>query len=204
MTDYMKTFIANINEIKWILILPFFAVLYGLTNRIWFKKKPLIFELPIDKKIPVIPWTIYIYHTWFPLMIIVFYLMAINNKEVFYHMVASYSLGTVLCLLFFILFQNEVPRRDSLEGPGFARYLLRKTRLVDNPYNGFPSIHVFTSFICILGLIFGNLNPLFTYFAIFHFIVIIITTLTTKQHVIVDIPGGIIFALFSWFIIGWK
>lgn len=201
MTQYMKLFWMNISEIRWILILPFFAVIYGLLNRTWFNKKPYIWELPIDRKIPVIPWTVYIYHTWFPLMIVVFYIMAIFNKPVFYHLVRAYSLGSVLCFLVFLFFQNEVPRHDRLEGPGFARSLLRSTRLVDNPYNGFPSIHVFTSSVCVAGLIAGGLNPIFTAVSVLWFILIIITTVTTKQHVVIDIPGGILFAAISWFLI---
>lgn len=77
----------------------------------------------------------------------------------------------------------------------FSR-LLGLTYGVDNPYCGFPSIHVI---LCTLTIIFvWQLKGAKTWFKVLvslYFTVIAITTTTTKQHVVLDIPGGIAYAL---------
>ncbi|HZK42355.1 MAG TPA: phosphatase PAP2 family protein, partial [Clostridia bacterium] len=68
----------------------------------------------------------------------------------------------------------------------------------DNPYCGFPSIHVI---LCTLTILFiwklDAVKPWFKVLVSLYFTAVAITTVTTKQHVVLDIPGGILYALLA-------
>lgn len=187
-------------ELRWIALVIGLSVIYGFCNRLWFGKKPLILVLPIDRQIPLLPWTVFIYNMWYPILLLSCALLAIYEKAVFGRFLAAYTLASVASFAIFIFFQNEVPRAYELTGKNVAEKLLRFTWRMDNPYNGFPSIHVLACTMTILAIQASSLPFSFKTFIWVSQLLIIGSTLTTKQHVVLDLLGGSSLALLGWFL----
>ena len=197
-SNIIDLFITNWSDLKWISLLFILSIIFVLIDRPWFGKKPFNLALPMDYKIPVIPWTIFIYNSWYPILIVTVGLLAIFDKPVYYHFMTAYVIGCLACYLIFIFFQNEVPRSGELIGDGLAQSLLRLTRKVNRPYNGFPSIHIFACTMTILAVQTSSLPTGFKVFIWFSQLGIAIATLTTRQHVLLDVAGGSFMASLAW------
>lgn len=155
-------------------------------------------EIAFDSKIPLLPWTVLIYHSWAPLIITLIGYYLLRDRDLFRRYVLTMIVGQLMANATFPFFQTMVPRPEAQVAQAtdiFSR-LLGLTYGVDNPYCGFPSIHVI---LCTLTIIFvWQLKGAKTWFKVLvslYFTVIAITTTTTKQHVVLDIPGGIAYAL---------
>jgi membrane-associated phospholipid phosphatase len=165
------------------------ALLYFPLNR----RKPLYYwKTRFDDKLPLIPVFVvpYILHT--PFIAMSFWLL--STTPIFRNFLTAQLLCFCLGCLFWLIFPNGV-KRPKLESKGGYK-LLNFIYKHDGDTNGTPSGHVFTTSICIyffheypIGEVVGS--------AIIIGIFIIISTIFTKQHYIVDVVGGVIFALFS-------
>lgn len=84
--------------------------------------------------------------------------------------------------------------RPTVTGDSFLEVWLRMTHAVDDQFAGFPSCHVMTTTALILGVNTssqrGKIKALVTAYGL----LIIATTVLVKQHVFLDIPGGILYA----------
>lgn len=198
MQFFIQTMIEHWPQLRWLSIVILLSILYALCNRQWFGRPLLHLTLPIDQKIPLIPWTIYIYNLWYPIMLFTFALLAIYDKAVFSHLIPAYTLSTLASFMIFIFFQNEVPRLTQVSGNSLAERLLRFTRKMDNPYNGFPSIHVLACTMTILAVQSSTLPDACKVFIWVSQLMIIAATLTTKQHVVLDLAGGSFMAILGW------
>ena len=146
----------------------------------------------------ILLWTIFIYNSWYPILIFTVALLAIFDNPVYHHFMLAYVIGCLACYIIFIFFQNEVPRSGELKGDGLAQSLLRLTRKVNRPYNGFPSIHIFACTMTILAVQTSTLPLGFKLFIWVSQLGIAISTLTTRQHVLLDVAGGIFMASLAW------
>lgn len=197
-SNIIDLFIANWSDLKWIGLLFILSIIFVLIDRPWFGKQPFSLALPSDYKIPVIPWTIFIYNSWYPILIFTVALLAIFDNPVYHHFMLAYVIGCLACYIIFIFFQNEVPRSGELKGDGLAQSLLRLTRKINRPYNGFPSIHIFACTMTILAVQTSTLPLGFKLFIWVSQLGIAISTLTTRQHVLLDVAGGIFMASLAW------
>lgn len=74
---------------------------------------------------------------------------------------------------------------------------------VDAADNLFPSIHCLVSWLCWIGVRKRKDIPtIYRYISLIASLLVCISTLTTKQHVIVDVIGGIALAECSYMIAG--
>lgn len=199
--ELISTAKYNIVEVRQLLVLPVLSVLYLIWDRVWFGKKPYEWDMEIDKKIPVIPWTVFIYNSWYPSMILIYFLIAVDHKDVFYQLIPAYILVHIVSFLFYMFFQNKVVR-GKIPGNGFASWVLNITRHANNPYNGCPSVHVSTCTLTIIASIASGFSPVLTLFIVVYKTAIIISTLTTEQHVFIDVVWGVILGIAAWFTVG--
>lgn len=192
---------SNINEVRQLLLLPVLSVLYLLVDRKWFGKEPYEWNIPLDDKIPIIPWTVFIYNSWYPVMILIYFKIAVEDKTVFTRLIPAYLLIHLISLTFFMFFQNKVIRRE-IPGNGLSSKLLYITRHADNPYNGCPSVHVSTSTLTILAVLASVFSPAFKILVFIWQTLIIISTLTTEQHITVDVIFGTLTGIICWMLAG--
>lgn len=156
------------------------------------------FALPVDSTIPLIPWTIVIYYGCFlhwGLHYICVAKLGNRNTRQFY--AADFLIKSVSFLFFLCL--PTVTHRPEVTGTGFWNDAIRFLYWMDKPYNLFPSIHCSVSWLCWISVRKNTQVPKwYRYFALIAAIAVCLSTLTTRQHVLVDIAGGLLVAEVCW------
>jgi membrane-associated phospholipid phosphatase len=192
--------VSRKTKTKYVLFLfSFYFLSYFLIQSVITSGHNLLTSL--DQLIPFVPEFIWIYHTLIPVFIITTMIL-IERKSVFYTAFFSVLLASIVMNLFYIYFPVTYPRDMwQLTEPSLSGFFVELTRRVDGANNAFPSGHVTLS--CLLTLLIGLTNfakrynwlqPLYAVWAI----LIAASTLTLKQHFIVDVVSGIILALMCY------
>lgn len=167
-------------------------ILYVLLNNSDRGSRSLVTKL--DNSMPFIKEFIVPYIIWYAFIFFTLAYLCYKDKETFYITVVSYNLGLIASYITFFLFQTHVPRPE-LSGNDIFTKLVMIIYGNDQPYNCFPSIHVLTSFLMVKAIMASkcknktNLSIIWTLS-----VLIILSTLFVKQHVILDAVSGIIYA----------
>ena len=156
------------------------------------------FALPVDSTIPLIPWTIVIYYGCFLHWGIHYICVAkLGNRNTRQFYAADFLIKSVSFLFFLCL--PTVTHRPEVTGTGFWNDTIRFLYWMDKPYNLFPSIHCSVSWLCWISVRKNTQVPKwYRYFALIAAIAVCLSTLTTRQHVLVDIAGGLLVAEVCW------
>ncbi len=155
-------------------------------------------SIPFDQVIPLWPWTIVIYMTWAPLIILLAAVIFFYDRHLMRRYLITMGVGQLMANLTFPFFQTIIPRpyEQVFAGTDIFSKMLAIVYRVDNHYCGFPSIHVIN---CVITMVlvwsFRKAKTWVKLLVTLYFGVIAITTVTTKQHVFLDIPGGIVYGL---------
>lgn len=121
---------------------------------------------------------------------IVNYILISNiNKEHCYRFLTADLLGKLICGIIYINFPTTNIRPNIIT-PDIFSDVLKFLYSIDAADNLFPSIHCLVSWYCFVGLRNCEVIPVwYRYFSLFMAIMICISTLATKQHVIIDVLG---------------
>ena len=158
------------------------------------------FTLPIDRRIPFVPWTILIYWGCYIFWILNYCLSAAGTRGS--RFLAAHFLGECVCFLFFILMPTTMERPQIVETTIFDT-LIKMTYSVDQADNLLPSIHCFVSWLCFIGVRDDREIPKWYRIAsLLMAVAVCISTLTVKQHVIIDVVAGILLAEASYLAAG--
>ena len=143
----------------------------------------------LDRAIPFLPWTMAIYMTFYPMLLVVAY---VCDAEEFGRLLWAVMAANFTCYVFFILLTSHYPRPhpDVIESVFWRRFFLQ-IFAVDPPGNTFPSIHVALTFL--VGLRMRLRRGGWIWFA--WCLAICVSTLTVKQHYAADLLAGIGVAL---------
>lgn len=161
-------------------------------------KTPYNIALPIDAQIPLIPWTVLIY--WGGIVFwIVNYIAGVKyDKGNGYRFIAAHYIGVIISFFFFVFFPTEI-LRPEVTGNSFCEWILTLTYRVDEGNNCFPSMHCFFSWLSWIGVRRNRHIPgIYQVISLLIAVSICISTLTVKQHFLVDVPAGIILAEISY------
>lgn len=173
-----------------------FIVCYLIPNHFGFIKATNLYLFNFETKIPFISWTVWIYMSDYVYVVLAFMLLKekININKAFY----SFLFFCVSSMLVFYIYPTTFPR-PVVEYVGVNGILLKLLHNIDTPNNCFPSLHVGMSFL----LSYFYLYEQKKYFPLFFLwsILISLSTLSTKQHYFVDILGGIILSIVSFYVI---
>lgn len=171
----------------------FFIISYIIPNRFQFLEPKALPMLLIDKIMPIVPWTIFIYLSeWFIYLIV---LSFIFDKLTFRRLLLSFMLTFLISMCVFFLYPTIITDRPNVDGVGITYLLFKLLHFIDNPVNCFPSQHV--AIVTIPPIIFWKYNKKLSLLFWIWAILVSISTLTTKQHYFVDILGGMILAWVS-------
>lgn len=145
----------------------------------------------IDKSIPFVPWTFLIYLSEYLLIVITIISIKELNK---FKSFAQLSFGVLFFIgPIFILWPTTYPRppypANETAMVAFAMNLVAK---VDMPTNCLPSLHVATTSVAVYSL--RHLRKWLPLFACWG-LAIFGSTLTTKQHYVVDVLAGLMAAI---------
>ena len=175
--------------VAWMVLVlgPGFFLVYGLCNELTALRGEVgSFFFDWERRIPVLPWTIVPYWS-----LDVFYAFSVllcrNRRELDRHalrMVVAVLLSAVGFLLFPLRFGFPRPQVDGLFGPLFeALYGF------DQPFNQAPSLHVSLGMILWYRYAKSMSGPL-RWLLHGWFVLIGVSTLTTWQHHVIDLPAG--------------
>jgi membrane-associated phospholipid phosphatase len=168
----------------WLLAIPLLGTLYSLQNH----AKPVVHVLStqLDRATPFVPFFSVFYFIWYPFIFITLFLILQKRSSAYYQTLVAVCLGILMANVIFLLYPTHVPR--PLLGEGW-NYFVPITYRLDEPYNGFPSIHVLTCYLMLRG---AGILPKSSRLAVAVLAwLIILSTLFIKQHVIADVAAGI-------------
>ena len=158
--------------------------------------------LPIDGRIPFLAWMIVIYFGCFAFWAVNYTLILRTERRGTYRFMRAELLGKLICFAFYVAVPTTLTRAE-ITGTGCFAALMRMLYTVDAPDCLFPSLHCFVSWMCVIGLR-GKPEIPQWYRALSAVIAIVVfaSTLTTKQHVIVDVISGVVLAELVWLVSG--
>lgn len=148
----------------------------------------------VDNSIPLIKVFILPYVGWYAFIFIMMVYLCYKDRKTYFITIIAYMLGLIASFITFYIFQTTVPRPD-ITGSDFLSKMILSIYRADKPYNCFPSIHVLTSFLMVKAIMASSIrNKINLSIVWISAILISISTLFIKQHVILDVVSGIIYA----------
>ena len=148
--------------------------------------------LPVDDRIPFFAPFILFYLLAYIQWIVNYLLIAREGKTFCYQFIYGDVISKLFCLVFFLLFPTTLIRPD-VTGNGICEQLVRLIYQMDAPVNLFPSIHCLESWCCIHAAFRMKKTPRwYLPVTIVMSLCVFASTLLVKQHVFVDIFGGIL------------
>lgn len=154
-------------------------------------------ERPIDKKIPLVPWTVTIYSLWFPMIAVYPIVLYFFSREIYLIYQIAIVLSNVISTIVYVAYPTTFDRPMPPDTVG-GRLLKFVYKASFKGINCAPSLHCIHCYITITtavmcaGMTIG-LRILFMAIAAG----IIISTQLTKQHVIIDAITALPFAAFN-------
>jgi membrane-associated phospholipid phosphatase len=171
---------------------------YGLTNHYPVRVPRRLPSFAVESTVSLIPWTCWVYLSYFALLV-VSGLRLRSGRDAMRSMGAIAFVITVSGVIFLLV--PTTIDRPPLAGEGVSVNVLRWLRGIDPPNNCFPSLHVAMACVCSLLVIRTDRRrglPLLPWT-----ILISISTLTTKQHYLLDVMGGAVLAVLGLSVFFW-
>jgi membrane-associated phospholipid phosphatase len=180
---------------KWTLALATAAlqsVVYFSIGHASFPRSPLLLELPLDRVLPFWPWTVWFYLPFYA-AIFIMAIAGIRSRRLFDRALVGVLVTMGIALAGHLLVRAEYPR-PTLGAPRDAsEAFLAWVHTFDPPGNVFPSLHV--AHTMALALILGSERRRLGAVALVMAALLALSTLTTKQHFVVDVAAGLAIAL---------
>lgn len=159
-------------------------------------------EFGIDKLIPFVPWTVSIYLICYLFWVANYVICARKDRVEAYRFLGADILAKTVCFVFYILLPTTNVRPEIV-GTTIWDEIMSVLYQVDMPSNLFPSIHCLVSWLCFVGVRGKKHIPQwYQIFSCVMAIAVFISTLTTKQHVVIDVIGGALLAEFCYWLTG--
>lgn len=174
------------------LIFPVLGALYAFVNRPNDQVYTILTSL--DDSIPFVkyfalPYSIWIFYIYACLIYFFF-----KDVKVYYRSLITYTVCALVCYLIYMVFQTTVPR-PFLTGDDPFTQIVRFIYNRDMPYNCFPSIHCFSSYMVMKALYTSNFRNRINQTLIYGMsITIILSTFFIKQHAVLDAASAFILA----------
>lgn len=146
----------------------------------------------LDRAIPFIEWTIAIYYSYAVLLILPMFVCRDDGDVA--RLMYSIMLNSILAAIVFFAWPTAGVVQEPTSS-GWVGLLWSGLLAVDRQANLFPSLHVANACSCAASLFRERREwrPIAVVWAL----AIAVSTLTTKQHLVVDLLGGVALAGFS-------
>lgn len=155
------------------------------------------FSTALDRAIPLIPWTVCIYFGCYAFWALHYCLCAAVPTRARRFFTADF-IAKGVCFVFFVGLPTTLAR-PAVQGLNVWESLVRALYILDAPVNLFPSIHCLNSWLCWAS---ARDIPAFSRgykaFALCAAVAVCVSTLTLRQHVLLDVAGGILLAEVCW------
>ena len=199
----MKALIKKINLKLFLIILAlviFEAFVFFLTKP--FIQNPYVLGSSLDSKIPFVSQFVWIYVFWYTMLFWIPYYLYYKNKDSFYKYAITFIITTLIAGVIFVSFPNTVVRANITDNT-LSTQLVQIIYSLDDPgINCLPSIHCLYSFLFIFGILDTKSNsPIWMKILISTLsILVVLSTLFIKQHVIYDAIAAFGIGIVVWLI----
>ncbi len=165
------------------------VVLFMVPARIHLGQPTVLDRSVVDDAIPFLEWTIWVYASYYPFLILAVWLPRDDRRrsDAVYGLLLAAAIGLIIFTLWPTTILRESP---SLAGATGVPWRLLFS--VDTMVNALPSMHV--THTCIAAVALGSRSRLWRIIVPVWATMITLSTLTTKQHYAIDLPGGLALA----------
>lgn len=169
----------------------FQSLIYFITKL--FQGNPVYLNNAIDDRIPFIPSFVIFYVMWYLFLILIPLLILKYNKKVFDKYIVVSIVYAILEGIIFILFPTTM-NRQPLVVTDISTWIVDIIYKVDTPVcNLFPSAHCAFSILFIISILdVKEIKKEYKVLIIISSLLIILSTVFIKQHVVVDVLGALL------------
>jgi membrane-associated phospholipid phosphatase len=174
-------------------IVSFVAVFYVVPMHVRLVQPVQVAPTAVDRAIPFLEWTIWIYVSYFLFLFVPF--AVCRDEARVTRALYALALNSVLAGVVFLAWPTQLTAQQPAGG-GLTGLLWQALLTVDRPVNCVPSLHVANACVCAFavqheGRTWRSVAPVWL-------ALIVLSTLTTKQHFVIDIAAGVLLAAFSF------
>jgi membrane-associated phospholipid phosphatase len=168
-----------------VFIAAFVGALYLLPMHVPRAQPALLSPSAIDLAVPFLDWTIWMYFSYGLFLLLPFAVCRDDGRaaRAFY----AIMVNSVIAALIFLLWPTSISVQHPAAG-GMTGLLWSVLLAVDRPTNCFPSLHVANA--CVCAAMFRGEQSVWRFVAPVWALLIAGSTLTTKQHIVIDLVGG--------------
>ena len=197
----MKKWLSENRHALWALCLPLYLVCFFLTEKL-VPEDSQVWDptIPADYDIPFVPQFIIFYCAWYVgLFAVGLWLMFKDGRGFRRFMIFIFS-TFMLSLIFCLLVPNGIELREPITGTDIFSRAVVLLRQIDTPTNVFPSMHVIGSVGIVLGVFYTDTikSAWLKAASVIVAVGICASTVFLRQHALLDIAGGLAFALAGW------
>lgn len=154
--------------------------------------------ITLDGYVPLVPWTIVIYLGSYAFWAANYLLGCTQDEKNSVIFITTEIIAKAVCLICYIAIPTTNVR-PIVEGSGIFEKALLGLYSIDAADNLFPSIHCLSSWICVIAVRNQDRVPkAYKVISVIIALMICVSTLTTKQHVIADVFSGVLLAEVSY------
>ena len=151
-------------------------------------------SLPVDAAIPFVPAFIAVYLLAYLQWIVGYVLVARDSRGLCFRILSGGVAAKLLCMAAFLLLPTTMVRGDVSSG-GLWNGLTALVYRLDAPDNLFPSIHCMESWLCFRGALeLKKVGRWYAWASLAFTLLVFASVVLVKQHVAVDILGGVLAA----------
>ena len=157
-------------------------------------------ESNLDLRLPFLPQFLIIYFGCYIFWAANYILAARQDREEVYRFFTADFISRCVCLVIFLAYPTT-NTRPVIEGSGFWDLLAGWLYSIDAADNLFPSIHCLVSWMCCIGLRgCDRIAKWYKWVSKFIAVLVFVSTLALRQHVLIDVAGGILLAELACYI----
>ena len=197
--------IVKYHPLFYLVTLPLLGKIYNYLNH----ADDVVYSMVtgLDTAIPLIKPFIVPYMLWSPFILMMMLYLFKKDLQTYYNVLITLNITLLFNYFVFVVFQTTVPR-PMVTGIDFWSMAVRLLYTFDPPYNCFPSGHVVTSWVVLLGAFkvsAGNRKLMIGVMTVV--MMIIVSTLFLKQHALIDVAvsiflGSVVFPVVTVFDLG--
>ncbi|MBO9597708.1 MAG: phosphatase PAP2 family protein [Cohnella sp.] len=174
------------------LVFPFLGMMYAMTNSPVPNQEVSQLITSVDTAIPFVKYFALPYSVWIFYIYVCLVYFFFKEPNAYYRGLLTYIVCALICYMIYSVFQTTVPRPVVTGNDPFSD-LVRFIYNRDQPFNCFPSIHCFSSYMVMRILWTSSFRNKWNMILITGMSsIIIMSTLFVKQHVIMDALAGIL------------
>lgn len=175
------------------------VIIYFITKL--FLNNEFVLNNLLDDQIPFVPYFIYSYISWYILLFLVPMIYMKYDKKTLKKYTYTNFISVLVCGIIFIIFPTTI-NRPNIEVTSITTWLVNTIYYFDTPaVNCLPSIHSLICFIFILCNIKANIKTSYKCIIDILSVLIILSTLFIKQHVIYDVLSAFVVSSITYIIV---